>query len=166
MNKIDSILDLVERISANAHQIVGSTLRSTWSNLTELDGIGSFLAGQIAADLVWLHTGRDWPDATTWAPVGPGSERGMNRLRGRPVNQKIPQDRFDVELAKYIETMTPRVREIAISVNLGAQDWQSTLCEFSKLRKLQLGEGTVRARYDGKPAVVEAPKAQAELFLT
>lgn len=149
-NKVDSILELVERVSDAAGSIASrSTLRATWEALLEQDGIGSFLAGQIVADLAHLAAGAGWPDRLSWAPVGPGSARGMNRLRGRRKEQAVPQEQFGRELVEYIAVAEPRVRGLMASRPLCAQDWQGTLCEFDKYRRLQLGEGKVRARYDG-----------------
>ena len=47
-------------------------------------GLGPFLAAQIVADLKHvapLDAATDW---WTLARPGPGSERGLNRVRGRP----------------------------------------------------------------------------------
>lgn len=148
-NKIDSTLDLVQRVSGRAGEILKSTMKSTWAELLEMDGLGSFLAGQIVADLARLDTGADWPDRDTWAPVGPGSARGINRLYGRPKNQAVSQGQFEIDLREYIREVRPRIEMIADDRKLHAQDFQGTHCEFDKYRRLTLGEGSVRARYDG-----------------
>lgn len=148
-NKVDSTLDLVELISARADQIIRPTLKETWARLVELDGLGSFLAGQIVADLAHLSTGAKWADRISWAPVGPGSARGMNRLRGRPKTKPLPQDQFDEELAEFSETLRPLVADIAIDRQLGAADFQSVCCETDKYFRLRGAEGKVRAKYDG-----------------
>lgn len=162
-NKVDSVLDLAGRVDHLASTILQSTLRGTWEALVAQDGLGSFLAGQIVADLAHLSCGRAWPDGFTWAPVGPGSERGMNRVRGRPKSQKISQAQFDRELQEYIELMRSRVPAIDADRRLTAQCYQSTLCEGDKYFRLRGKEGTVRARYDGR-GVTAAATAQAALF--
>jgi len=116
---------------------------------TRFDGIGSFLAGQIVADLAHLPSGRAWPDAATWAPLGPGSARGINRLRGIPKDKAVTQNDFECLLHELISALRPRIAGIWEDRQLQAMDVQNCLCEFDKYRRLQLGEGKVRARYNG-----------------
>lgn len=160
MNKVDSVMGVADRVRALAGEILGPTLRETWSGLMGIDLIGSFLAGQICADLAHLQTGAAWPDRVAWAPIGPGSARGMNRLRGRPFRAALPQAQFDDELADYVQTVRPLIAAIDDDRQLGSQDYQGTLCEFDKYRRLMLGEGQVRARYDG----AGGSEAQGDLF--
>lgn len=156
-NKIDSTMDLVERVAAQADALRADTLRGTWTALTSLDGLGSFLAGQIGADIALLSSGAAWPDRLTFAPVGPGSARGMNRLRGRPKTKPLSQEKFDLELQEYAEALALRVPEVVQELRLNYQDIQGTLCEADKNWRLRAGEGSVRARYDGAPPVPPAP---------
>lgn len=159
MSKVDSVLALVRRVLSSAAQIMKPTLRETWSELTRMEMLGSFLAGQIVADLAHLGAGACWPDRVSWAPIGPGSARGMNRLRGRDYGRALGQARFDVELADLMEHLRPRIIEIHVDRDLGAADYQGLCCEFDKYQRLKKKQGTVRARYDG-----EAEAAQASLF--
>src|SRR5581483_3362474 len=148
-SKVDSVCDLAGVIAHTAAEALQPTLRATWEQLIRWQGLGGFLAGQITADLAYLAAGRAWPDRFAWAPVGPGSARGINRLLGRPKDKAVTQAQFDGELAAYMALMRATIPEIDRDRSLGAQDYQSTLCEFDKYRRLELGEGTVRARYDG-----------------
>lgn len=148
--KIDSILDLAAKVAERSSDVLRTTLRDTWAELIKFDGIGSFLAGQITADMAHLHVGNAWPDRITWAPVGPGSARGINRLLGRPKDKPVSQDQFDIELQQFIKFMRPRIQQIDADRALGAIDFQSLLCEYDKGRRLKLGQGTVRARYPGR----------------
>ncbi|ULQ48372.1 hypothetical protein JN531_017210 (plasmid) [Flagellatimonas centrodinii] len=145
--KVDSICDLVDRVVADGDRVVRSTMRSTWRELVRFDGMGSFLAGQVVADLAHLPLGARWPDVTTWAPIGPGSARGINRLRGIPKDKPVPQEQFEQLLPDLIGVVRPLIGEIWIDRGLHAMDIQNCLCEYDKYRRLQLGEGTVRARY-------------------
>lgn len=152
-NKVDSTLDLAEFVSIKATDILKNSLRETWTRLIALDGLGGFLAGQMTADLAYLSAGESWPDRFSWAPVGPGSARGLNRLLGKQKNRAVKQAQFDHELSAYIALLKPMIPVIHEDRRLGAQDYQSTLCEFDKYRRLQLGEGSVRATYDGLGSV-------------
>lgn len=147
--KIDSVCDLVEKVTEKSQEVIKSTMRETWAELTKFDGLGSFLAGQVVADLAELEVGRRWADATTFAPVGPGSARGMNRLLGIPTEKRIAQTEFDELLNVLIPVLRPRIESIWNDRKLIAFDVQNCLCEFSKVSKLRLKEGTVRSRYPG-----------------
>lgn len=148
-SKIDSVCDLVEKVTGLASTVLKSSMRDTWAGLIEFDGLGSFLAGQVVADLAELKVGRAWPDATTWAPVGPGSARGLNRLMGIPKDKPVSQAAFDQHLPALIMQLRPLIEAIYADRKLTAFDVQNVLCESDKARRLQLKEGTVRARYPG-----------------
>lgn len=148
-NKVDSVCDLVDVVAARADRILGRSMAATWSNLIEVDGLGSFLAGQMVADLAHLSAGAQWKDPGTWAPIGPGSARGLNRLLGRPKDKPVSQPQFERELPQVMSALHPLVQPLWDERHLQAMDIQNVLCEFDKARRLSLNEGTVRARYDG-----------------
>jgi hypothetical protein len=155
-SKVDTICDLTEKVAARAGSLCAHTLRETWANLLELDGLGSFLAGQVVADLAHLPLGKAWPDRFTWAPVGPGSARGLNRLLGRPLKRAVPQAEFDQLLPHVMEAFASDAPEIWIARGLSFQDAQN--CQGDKHERLLAKEGTVRARY-------APPRAQQGLLL-
>ena len=148
-SKIATVMRRTQQVLAAAGDIYQPTMRTTWARLTALDSIGSFLAGQMVADVAHLQAGASWPDRTTWAPWGPGSARGINRLCGRPKDRPVSQEQFERELTALVDVMRPRIAEIWEDRQLGAMDFQSLACEHDKYCRLTLGEGTVRASYDG-----------------
>lgn len=159
-NKVDSIMELIDTIDCHPDDILArarDSMRSTWFGLTHFHGLGSFLAGQIVADLAFLDVGGDWPDRKTWAPVGPGSARGINRLLGRQKNRTVNQLEFDQLLPALIMELQPRVANLWRDRHLMAMDIQNCLCEFDKYRRLTLAEGKVRARYDGAAELALGP---------
>jgi hypothetical protein len=147
--KVDSVCNLAELVHKNASSILDTTMRGTWANLVRLKGLGSFLAGQMVADLAQIETGRAWPDASTWAPIGPGSARGLNRLMGRPKDKAVSQEEFERLLPELMSILYPLVQPLWDDRRLQAMDVQNCACEYDKNRRLMLGEGRVRARYDG-----------------
>ena len=158
-NKVKSICALVAAIADSAGSILAHrTARDTWKALIAFNGLGAFLAGQIIADLAALGAGDEWPDKGTWAPIGPGSARGMNRLLGRAKEYRIRQNEFE----ELLRELTPIVRERTVDLwndrALITMDLQNCLCEFDKYRRLTLGEGRVRARYDGVATASDAQK--------
>ena len=147
MDKIDYILDRVltpiwERGFAPSY---GDTLESYWNHLIQFDGLGSFMAGQVIADLKYidpvLEKASDW---WTWAPLGPGSKRGLNRYAGRDYRKPLKQSQgigeliaIQSEIKKYL------------NMDLPVHDVQNCMCEFDKYLRLEKGEGTVRSGYQG-----------------
>ena len=148
--KVDSVCDLAALVSVEASNVLTSSMRGTWANLTKFQGLGSFLAGQVVADMAHLPVGRSWADSRTWAPIGPGSARGMNRLMGRPKDRPLHQAEFEILLPELMSILKELVPTIWEDRKLLAMDIQNVACEYDKSRRLQLGEGSVRSRYDGK----------------
>jgi hypothetical protein len=107
-------------------------------------GVSTFMSGQVAADLTYSlgQLGRA-TDLYTWAPVGPGSSRGLNYLRGRPLGAQWAQADFNSEL---IELRSAIVRELHI-MDLTLHDVQNCLCEYSKYARAMLGDGAARNLY-------------------
>lgn len=104
---------------------------------------GSFMAGQIVADWTYTPLLQSASDLYTWAPVGPGSSRGMNKLHERPKDRLMKQDQFTDELQELMTSMFDAAEFIP---SLTAHDIQNCLCEWDKYTRLESG-GQVRARY-------------------
>lgn len=126
-------------------------MRATWEQLMKVQGIGSFIAGQIVADLRHFMPG-SWDDRYEWAPVGPGSARGMRRLLGLPHVGAMPQKQFDDLLpALWDELMGfQQASDIFDERHCEAMDLQNCLCEFDKYMRLTNKEGSVRSGYPGQ----------------
>lgn len=112
--------------------IVNDSIQESWQNLLAYPGMGSFMAGQIVAD--WqtfdvIH-GRD---VHTWAPLGPGSNRGLRYIFGKE-DGKYSQNEAVVliqKVANFLESHS----EMLNGMNLTLHDYQNCLCEFSKYVK-------------------------------
>lgn len=115
-----------------------TTLQEMWHRLTSVNGIGSFMAAQVIADLKYTSVLRSATDWWTWAAPGPGSLRGLNRVLGYPVNSAWRDADWLYHVQQIQKTVTPR---------LHAQDLQNCLCEFDKYERVLHGEGKPRARY-------------------
>lgn len=129
------------------------SMKATHSLLCLQYGFGSFMAGQIVADLRWAVDG-GWKDRNTWAPMGPGSARGLARLfggewktlNGHYLNRPDEwQTDFRREvLGKVKEQLPPEV-----SSRLEAMDYQNICCEWDKHERALWGEGKPKQRYPG-----------------
>jgi len=111
------------------------------------DGLGSFMRGQIVADLKYLPSfeqeSDDWWD---WAAPGPGSMRGLNVVLGRDFNKAWREDAWLNELCLLNTLVTPKLQTMGIG-RLHNQDLQNCLCEFSKYTKVMYGWGRPRQVY-------------------
>ncbi|MCK9569146.1 putative DNA base hypermodification protein [Candidatus Pacearchaeota archaeon] len=121
------------------------TMQKSWTMIQGMPGFRSFLAGQVVADLRWAVEGQ-WADRNTWAPMGPGSRRGMNRLLGLNPKSPMSQDQFEKHLTWYIEVCESKLPS-EVYRRLEAIDWQNILCETDKFSRVLLGEGKPKQLY-------------------
>ena len=124
-----------------------SSMRRSWEAIYSYFGMGSFMAGQIVADLRWARTGT-WRDKKEWAPLGPGSKRGLNRFLDKPPNSPMNQAKFLEglqEVMEYGHNFIPS----CVTNRMEAHDWQNCLCETDKYNRALLGEGGPKAKYNG-----------------
>lgn len=123
------------------------TMRSTWERFQQprYIGWGPFMAYQVVVDMRHTRLLRDAPDINTWAALGPGSRRGLNRLAGRPVDFNLSRQQGLEEMRQIWEEQdahrAPWVPRIELS------DIQNALCEVDKYLRVKNGEGKPRAKY-------------------
>ena len=124
------------------------TLRETWEAMrgpADWVGWGPFMAGQVVADLRHTRYLRDASDAGLWAPLGPGSMRGLNRLAGRPLKQTVGQTQGLNEMLALRHYANERTASYVPPIEL--HDIQNCLCETDKYLRVKTGEGKPRAGY-------------------
>ena len=124
-------------------------MEDVWNILQDkhYTGWGPFMAYQWVVDLRWTRYLRDAPDINTWAAVGPGSRRGLNRLHGRPVDAPLRQEQAVEEMVELRELMA-QPGALASWVQLpDLSDVQNALCETDKYLRVKNGEGRPRAMY-------------------
>ena len=143
MDKVEYLCTEVLPQVFEASKLRYPDLEDTWRALTRLNGVGSFMAAQVVADLKYTSGWRKAADWWTFVAPGPGSMRGMNRLRGLEANaQKYNQKAFSM----YIQPVRSII-EGGTGIALCAQDTQNCLCEFDKYMRLVSGEGTPKQKY-------------------
>lgn len=149
MNKIDYVMERVLKplwklrpnITASLR---GATLAEAHALLMKQNGLGSFLAAQVLADLKYADP-MAWKDFATFAAIGPGSRRGLNRVMDRPISTGIRANRFTDELSALRDAVN---EELAWEDPITAQDLQNCLCEFDKYERARLGEGRPKQLYN------------------
>lgn len=163
--KIDQVLGAIDLCAQKADKVARrfvhpASLRQTAEALHDLPGVGSFISGQVVADLRWVLGDVEdgwWADRMDWAPPGPGSSRGMKYLlgkasaadmagRGKDLSAKefLPALRDLIELAQRHKIVGPIFEER----KLEAHDIQNTLCETSKYVRIKYGVGRAKNQYD------------------
>lgn len=152
MDKVDYIIDHVVKPASERHIWVWSDevtrgeartlLHNAARDLCMLNGVSTFMAGQIIADLknTQGHPLQHAPDWFTWAAPGPGSLRGLEAYFGRPVRPSG----FTAALAQCYAEVKPLIAEYVPPIH--AQDFQNCMCEFSKYVRVKEG-GHARNRY-------------------
>lgn len=144
-NVLDPIGRSIEEFRAGCR---GSSLYATAEHLQRYEGIGSFLAGQIAADLKNTphHAMSHATDWWTFASPGPGSLRGLSWFfTGTP--DKLPKSDFTKNLAIVREVVDAHMSDVV--PKFCNQDLQNCLCEYDKYMRVKNGTGRSKRNYYG-----------------
>lgn len=142
----------------------GMLLSEFHANLMRFQGMGSFMAAQVVADVkntrdagLGIRLTADW---FTWAAPGPGSMRGMNRLLG---NGPLKSGMSPVVFLERLNMLREQVNAVLVRKGwtpLCAQDMQNCLCEYDKYERVRLGQGTPKQLF----RATEAPITQGVLL--
>lgn len=124
------------------------SLESLYAQLRDYNGMGSFIAAQVVADVKFTPPYLGAPDWWTFAASGPGSRRGLNRLLGRPVDAPWKEHEW-LKALRDLQVVVDREAERLEIPRISAQDLQNCLCETDKYLRTQNGEGRPRAKYKG-----------------
>ena len=163
--KIDQVLGAIDECYRSTDKlasnfIVANSMRSTAMCMHKLRGVGSFIAGQVVADLRWVLGDVDngwWADRMDWAPPGPGSSRGMKYLLGVASAQDMAGRGRDLTEGQFIGALRelvklaqkhPKVKPVFQARKLEAHDIQNTLCELSKFIRVKYGAGRAKNSFD------------------
>ena len=146
--KIVQIVEkVVDYIHNNPPEIDSASIENTWRNLLKYPGFASFMAGQVTADLRWAMRGT-WKDKDNWAPMGPGSKRGLNRLLGIHYNAGVTHQMFNQHFPQVIDLVHVSLPS-SITDKLEAIDIQNCLCEFDKYERTLWDGRRPKQKYPG-----------------
>lgn len=122
------------------------TLDHAHKLLMNVDGLGSFLAAQVVADLKNTpgHPLGGAPDWWDWSAHGPGSLRGLAAYYGAPVTASM----YHRAIAKAYSDVISIVEPIVGRLHM--QDFQNCLCEFSKYMRARENRGFARNKYHAR----------------
>ena len=140
VDKSEYIRGVVRAVGST--NVPASSLRAAHSALMGVNGLGSFLAGQVVADLKndrYLADAEDW---WTWSCIGPGSKKGLDLLFGGGTTARNYNERMMV--------LNSALSADISAMRLHMQDLQNSLCEFSKYHNYINGGGGRRRIYHGE----------------
>lgn len=114
--------------------------------LREIDGIGSFLAGQVVADLKNTpgHPLNTAIDRELFVVPGPGSIRGLSWALGEKVTESTFLTAFSIVRLHVDKHWPPGVPPV------DNQDLQNCLCEFDKYCRVATASGRSKRKYNGR----------------
>lgn len=122
---------------------VDRTLAAVTAFTATMRACGPFYGYQVALDLMTTPVLSRAADRATYAAVGPGSARGLNRVFGRPLNARVRQDEGLEEVLVLCEAQRMYWPSGELP-QLRACDVEHSLCEFDKYERIRAGEGQMR----------------------
>lgn len=147
------------------HELLAQSMTKVWPNITGIANrtmqnltlqhaaneiqryymFGPFVAYEIVTDLSYSILSIA-TDINTWANLGPGALRGVNRLEHRDLKTRVSPDdavEYMLGLREWLNTRWPGPRTLSL------RDTEHSLCEFDKYCRVMLGEGRPKSRYNG-----------------
>ena len=120
------------------------TLAGAHRAIQALDGMGSFMAAQVVADLKNTkgHPLADAADWHTWSSHGPGSLRGLAWYHGV---DKITPSQYTTSIQEAWERLPKELQKRVQCM----QNLQNCFCEFDKYMRVSTGTGRSKRKYNG-----------------
>lgn len=139
---LDGLIAVIDELKARLEK---GYKQRVWELLVTRKFWGPFLSGQVVDDWTWSPLMRHPKDQFTWAPQGPGSVRGYNRIMRAPLHDRHSMDFWCRELQAIREDVITQLGDEFSDMTL--MDVQSTLCEIDKYLRIKNREGEMRAYY-------------------
>jgi len=145
-SKVEHVLNLFNQAWDQLHGKIQDqqTCQGGYEALRSVNGIGSFMAAQVIADLKYTRHLDDCYDWMDFVAPGPGSQRGLNRLYTRPLDSQWNLKEFSAAVYNLRSKAAKLYRPIA---QFHAQDLQNCLCEFDKYERVLHNQGKPRSQY-------------------
>lgn len=111
-------------------------LKTAVEYLSSFYGFGSFLAYEVVTDLRHTWYLRSAHDIMSWANIGPGARRGLNRLYGRNLRQSGTQSDLLDQLLTVMDWVVAN-RNADILPTIEPRDIEHSCCEMDKYIRTQ-----------------------------
>lgn len=150
-SKLDGMMKIIDMFYKNNrhHVWTEKTLFEAWECLRENKFFGPFHSYEMVTDLRHTHLLEHAPDIMTWANIGPGCRRGLNRiLHGKKkADRKMPEKECLDRMAEILTVSRNKKFWPAKWPAWEMREVEHTLCEFDKYERVRLGEGRPRGVY-------------------
>lgn len=144
---LESLVEVIDELKARLEK---RSKKAVWELMVRQKYWKAFMAGQVVDDWSWTALLTHPKDAFTWAPQGPGSVRGYNRLMGYALEETHEQEFWCQELVRIREAVIAALGSEFNDVDL--MSIQNTLCECDKYLRVKNGEGKPRSLYKPETA--------------
>lgn len=134
----DKRLEIAESIRSS------KSMKRATSTISSIDGLGGFMAYEVACDLRYTDLLKDATDKLTWCNPGPGAKRGLNRLLSRPI-AATPKDWQE----RTVELLHVVRNSLSDMPRFEMREVEHSLCEFDKYERVRLSEGRSKRRFNG-----------------
>jgi hypothetical protein len=149
VDKVATVIDYtIQPLVDDRPKLNFDSMQESWEVLSGRYGFGSFMAGQVLADMRWAVGGR-WADAGVWAAMGPGSKRGLNRLYDEDPRSAMSREEFEGRLEWMMGECGERLPK-TLTARLEAIDFQNCCCEWDKYERTLFDGRRPKSRYDGE----------------
>lgn len=152
VDKVQYYLNIIENLipfSVSGLEEISSysTLEEAYQKLRSFDGLGSFLAAQIVADLKNsdghpLTQASDW---RTFSAHGPGSLRGLSWFW----EVAVSSSKYQYAIENALDLLQFELNEDIMKV-LCMQNLQNCFCEFDKYMRVSSKTGRSKRNYPGE----------------
>lgn len=149
ISKSDYCLNLLKTVAISPKITYKcKTLEEAHRALLSVDGLGSFLAAQVVADLKNskghpLSMASDW---ATFSSHGPGSLRGLAWFFDK---KKVSPKQYDGGITEVWSIIQWELPEQILN-KLCMQNLQNCLCEYDKFMRVSTGTGRSKRKYKAK----------------
>lgn len=122
-------------------------LENVWRALKSFPYLGGFMSYEIVCDLRYTYLLERAVDTQTWANMGPGAKRGLNRILGSPLEAPISQAVWLDNCRMLMERIKKLKLKDAPEVDM--RTVEHSLCEYDKMERGLWGNGRLKRRYNG-----------------
>ena len=141
---VETFEDVWKDIDNLGNDVVSNgSIEYTTKRLCQYYMFGPFVSYEVATDLTY-NILSEAPDRMTWANLGPGAKRGLNRIHRRPLAYPVSERKALLEMGDLMKWLNT---EGTFKVEM--RDVEHTLCEFDKWCRGHSGEGRPKQKYPG-----------------
>ncbi len=134
------------------------SMKMVFKRLLDLYMVGKFVSYEMVCDLRFTPLLRDAPDINTWANVGPGAKRGMERLGLEPTLETMLWLLYKDQSWKHLPEHVLQSNAEWAEEHGETMHWppfelreiEHSLCEFDKYERVRLEQGHPRQKYNGR----------------